>query len=401
MLSDSDSADDWVLELNCNNFVTNRSLLILPEHCLPSSYLTFLRSGGNIERLTLDGTRISPQDLRSICEFVRIDPHIASLKLLGITFDSPADGAESLSAALSNTASLAQLVVYEVGKNSFSFVSPRFCQALAESIVLEELDMQLSDLDEGGVAAVSSAVRMSSSIHTFSLSHANRKLPAQTDTAVCTMCEVLTKKRGTPLRTLDLDIGSFSPEAAKTLADTIARNRTLTALYLRNTFLEPETAAPFCRALGWNKTLEILSLTGSALGEEDAEEIAKVIELKKNALAVVDLSGCGIENAGGKALLRAAKTRGASLPILILAGNKFTEPLAKELGEYTIIEEIADTTSSASWEERCEHIKATLRGMVKPKGVSRKSLELMDRFAEWIHTSGERAICSLKLCSIL
>ena len=196
-------------------------------------------------------------------------------------------------------------------KKENKIVDEKLASALGASLQIETVAISRVKVDETLAVFLSNFLKTNTTVTTFTLTDSSKD-------GAKSLAECL--KYNTSLTTLDLRLNNIGDDGAAALAECLKHNTSLTTLYLHGNGIGDDGVAALAECLKYNKSLTTLDFCGNVIGDAGAVALGECLK-DNTSLTTLYLYGNGIGDDGAVALAKCLREN-TSLTTLNLFCNK-------------------------------------------------------------------------------
>ena len=196
-------------------------------------------------------------------------------------------------------------------KKENKIVDEKLASALGASLQIETVAISRVKVDETLAVFLSNFLKTNTTVTTFTLTDSSKD-------GAKSLAECL--KYNTSLTTLDLRLNNIGDDGAAALAECLKHNTSLTTLYLHGNGIGDDGVAALAECLKYNKSLTTLDFCGNVIGDAGAVALGECLK-DNTSLTTLYLYGNGIGDDGAVALAKCLREN-TSLTTLNLLCNK-------------------------------------------------------------------------------
>ena len=196
-------------------------------------------------------------------------------------------------------------------KKENKIVDEKLASALGASLQIETVAISRVKVDETLAVFLSNFLKTNTTVTTFTLTDSSKD-------GAKSLAECL--KYNTSLTTLDLRLNNIGDDGAAALAECLKHNTSLTTLYLHGNGIGDDGVAALAECLKYNKSLTTLDFCGNVIGDAGAVALGECLK-DNTSLTTLYLYGNGIGDDGAVALAKCLR-ESTSLTTLNLLCNK-------------------------------------------------------------------------------
>ena len=197
-------------------------------------------------------------------------------------------------------------------KKENKIVDEKLASALGASLQIETVAISRVKVDETLAVFLSNFLKTNTTVTMFTLTDSSKD-------GAKSLAECL--KYNTSLTTLDLRLNNIGDDGAAALAECLKHNTSLTTLYLHGNGIGDDGVAALAECLKYNKSLTTLDFCGNVIGDAGAVALGECLK-DNTSLTTLYLYGNGIGDDGAVALAKFLREN-TSLTTLNLFCNKF------------------------------------------------------------------------------
>ena len=229
-------------------------------------------------------------------------------------------GFEDCKALSELLASSKNIEVLNIGGNALSPDSIQFIVGgVSHSTSLEKLLLCSSHFSSENVLSLASVLKVNTRLKNLDIRYCSI---LSGDFA--RLVKALNENTATQLQTLKLSGNPICSEGTEAFATMLARNKSLSEIYMRCCSIQGEGAVCLAHAMKLNFTVSYLDISDNPIGSEGVAAFAEMLAMNKH-LAKLDMRQCSIQ---GKEAVRLAKAmeKNCAVTALYISGN----PIASE-----------------------------------------------------------------------
>ena len=196
-------------------------------------------------------------------------------------------------------------------KKENKIVDEKLASALGAYLQIETVAISRVKVDETLAVFLSNFLKTNTTVTTFTLTDSSKD-------GAKSLAECL--KYNTSLTTLDLRLNNIGDDGAAALAECLKHNTSLTTLYLHGNGIGDDGVAALAECLKYNKSLTTLDFCGNVIGNAGAVALGECLK-DNTSLTTLYLYGNGIGDDGAVALAKCLREN-TSLTTLNLFCNK-------------------------------------------------------------------------------
>ena len=196
-------------------------------------------------------------------------------------------------------------------KKENKIVDEKLASALGAYLQIETVAISRVKVDETLAVFLSNFLKTNTTVTTFTLTDSSKD-------GAKSLAECL--KYNTSLTTLDLRLNNIGDDGAAALAECLKHNTSLTTLYLHGNGIGDDGVAALAECLKYNKSLTTLDFCGNVIGDAGAVALGECLK-DNTSLTTLYLYGNGIGDDGAVALAKCLREN-TSLTTLNLFCNK-------------------------------------------------------------------------------
>ena len=196
-------------------------------------------------------------------------------------------------------------------KKENKIVDEKLASALGAYLQIETVAISRVKVDETLAVFLSNFLKTNTTVTTFTLTDSSKD-------GAKSLAECL--KYNTSLTTLDLRLNNIGDDGAAALAECLKHNTSLTTLYLHGNGIGDDGVAALAECLKYNKSLTTLDFFGNVIGNAGAVALGECLK-DNTSLTTLYLYGNGIGDDGAVALAKCLREN-TSLTTLNLFCNK-------------------------------------------------------------------------------
>ena len=196
-------------------------------------------------------------------------------------------------------------------KKENKIVDEKLASALGASLQIDTVAISRVKVDETLAVFLSNFLKTNTTVTTFTSTDSSKD-------GAKSLAECL--KYNTSLTTLDLRLNNIGDDGAAALAECLKHNTSLTTLYLHGNGIGDDGVAALAECLKYNKSLTTLDFCGNVIGDAGAVALGECLK-DNTSLTTLYLYGNGIGDDGAVALAKCLREN-TSLTTLNLFCNK-------------------------------------------------------------------------------